>query len=113
MSSVPHECPPAGRRCFDCNPRSLSVLPTLHAAIADLPSWATQRHGAAVDELRSAVAQTTHRLAETLTALGVERGVARALAPELAASVMAAIDVEGDATLVLDAFVDRLQRGTR
>jgi hypothetical protein len=27
--------------------------------------------------------------------------------------VMAAIDVEGDATLVLDAFVDRLQRGTR
>jgi hypothetical protein len=43
----------------------------------------------------------------------VERGVARALAPELAASVMAAIDVEGDATLVLDAFVDRLQRGTR
>lgn len=37
--SIPHECPPAGRRCFDCNPRA-GIEHT-----GELPPWAAVRHG--------------------------------------------------------------------
>lgn len=113
MSSVPHECPPAGRRCFDCNPRVPDDRPSLAAAVTDLPSWARVPHGAEPPKARSNVARVIERLGETLTLHGVEYRVARALAPELAAAVVGALDVDGDAQEVLGAFIDRLQRGTR
>lgn len=102
MSSVPHECPPAGRRCFTCHPR----VGTEHAG--ELPEWMHLRHG-----VHSEVEIITRRLRATLVAAGVDQAVANREAPLLCAAVVAALDIEGRSADVLGAFVDHYQRGSR
>lgn len=63
MSSVPHECPPAGRRCFDCNPR-MGVEHT-----GELPAWMERPIGS---ERPTPVPYASRPAAERIDALRAE-----------------------------------------
>lgn len=113
MSSVPHECPPGGRRCFDCNPR-VGIEHADSADESDPRAWATLvQQDPSTDAQRSATETVVHRIAQALNLRGVEFRIANALAPEIAEAVIEATRAHGDRIGALRFFSDRLVRGTR